>query len=280
MILGIDIRDNEALITSREEMEERPGFHRFEFDIGILENGSAGSIWEFADRDIKDAFDRAEIIALNIPASICLAKRMEFEASPGFENSDYLKWRASIQLPGDLNDYEYGFIPLLKTYDGSRTETLFFASPRMMAGKLKSAVFVDKPAENTLIIPEQIALSELLKKSVGKDDLSQAAIVNIGDGYIVVAFIRDNRYFRGRTFLAPFTDRDNLALDIQTYLLSLKSFDEQLPLVIMGDTRELRFDWSPMVPIFLNIEDLDFGVSWGLSEFVVMGGRCELPVAG
>lgn len=277
MILAVDIRDERVLIAASSGSDEPSQYHQFAIDRDIL-NKDTGDlfIWDYADESIRNIYELSEKIVLAIPASICLAKRLELDDEMNKGKSNYRDWRAAIQLPGNLNLYEYGYMPTSKSFNGTKTETVFFAAPRDKIERLKKAIARDKPPENIISIPEQIALVELLVRSVGRDDISQAAIVHIQEDYIVCVIIKDTRYFRSRVFMLPTSDSDELLSDVQTFLMSMASPDEPLPLVVTGRTERCPIEWSPVVPVFLNINELDYGVSWGLLEFVAAGGKCVL----
>jgi len=277
MILAVNIRDNAVFLAARGAQDESPRFFQFDIGMDILGEGiDASSIWNYADDSIKKIYSDAEKIVLGIPAPICFAKRLELDARLYKEKADYRRWQAAVQLPGNPCDYEFGFIPLTNSFNGAKKETVFFAAPLGKIEKLTYAVLLDKAPDSVMKVPEQIALVELLVKSISKDDISQAAIVHVEKSYIVAIVIKDARFYRGRVFLTPTADEGEFVSDIQTFLMSIASADEPLPLLITGRTEEFRIEWSPVIPAFLNIKELDFGISWGLLEFVLTGGRCEL----
>ena len=268
MILGVSIREDRVFVTAQGGDELR----FFQFDILPEEIDGNDNIWDWADDDLRKIYDEAEMIVLGIPSSLCLAKRIELDNRLDKEKNDYRSWRAGLELPGEPGNFIYGFIPVSKRFDSEKTETLFYAAARDKIEKIRSSVFTGRSPECCVIIPEQLALTEVLRKSISKDDILQAAIINIEPDNAVAVILNDNRYFHSRSFGIPRIDKDELGVDIETYLLSKMSDDEQLPLVVVGDTGQLRLNWSPVAPVFLSINNLDHTISWGLSEFVAAGG--------
>jgi hypothetical protein len=129
------------------------------------------------------------------------------------------------------------------------------------------------------LFPEYVGLVKVIEKSLGADDIPQAAVIHCNDAGVVAVFVKDGRFFKGRYFPYRLQTREELSIDIETYLLSLTSPDESMPLVITGSAENFKTDWSPIVPAFLNVQDLDFAPVWGLAEFVYAGGECALSAA-
>ncbi len=274
MILGLSVRDGKLLMAVRQDDDTR--FHQI--DIDLSDRSESFDIRNIADDDIRKLFDESKLVALGIPASACFTKRIEIDKNLSREKEDYLRWRAGIQLPGGLDKYEYGFVPVLKRFDSVKTEVLFYAMPRGEMGNILS-VFGGALPEFAVIVPEQLALVEVLRKSISKDDIDQAAIVNIENDRAVAVFLKDNRYHHSRCFSLSDSGPEELSSDIETYLLTQMSHEEDLPLVVIGTTDRLKLNWPSIAPVFLSIHDLDYAISWGLSEVVAAGGRCELSEA-
>ena len=208
-----------------------------------------------------------------------MAKRMELDDRLNERIPDYKKWRTGIQLPGNPNLYGYGFIHLMKSFDGKKIETIFFAAPGAHVRKLTQALFRADDTRTMELFPEHIGLVKVIEKSLGSDDIPQAALIHCNDEGVVAVFVKDGRFYNGRYFPVNPQNREDLSVDIETYLLSLSNPDESLPLVITGSAENFKTDWSPIVPAFLNVRDLDFSPVWGLAKFVFAGGRCELSAA-
>jgi hypothetical protein len=145
--------------------------------------------------------------------------------------------------------------------------------------RLTQALFRADDARAVEMFPEHIGLVKILEKSLGKDDISQAALIHNDDEGVVAVFLKDGRFYCCRYFPVSSQSREEFTSDIETYLLSLSSPDESLPLVVTGSAENFKTDWSPIIPSFMNVQDLDFSSVWGLAEFVFAGGECELSAA-
>jgi hypothetical protein len=280
MIIGLSRTKKKVFLTVRVEGEKAPMF--FQIDLaeeGSGEGGEAGLFWDSADETIKRMLRDSKSIFVSVPAAICMTKRMELDDKLYVQQPDYTRWLAGIQLPGDQSNYRYGFIPIMKSYDGARTWAVFYAGSRGEFERFSRALLGDRPSGKIVMIPEQIALAEVLRESLGKDDISQAAIFNIAGDYAVAVLMKDNGFYHSRLFRYRPDGAEELAVDLETYLLSHKSPEEPLPLVITGATDMISTGWNPVIPVFLKMKDLDYAISWGISEFIVAGGRCELPAA-
>ncbi len=280
MILSILLKRNHLLLTVHKGDEEAPGF--FRYDVAWRESGidsSPGCIWDQTDETARRLYVDASRIIVVLPASVCMAKRMELDNHLNDKIPDYKRWRAGIQLPGDLSVYCYGFIPLMRSFDSSKIETMFFAAPAALVKRLSQALFRANDTRMVELFPEHIGLVKVIEKSIGTDDIPQAALIHCDDQGVVAVFVKDGRFYNGRYFPVSPQNREELSIDIETYLLSLSSPDESLPLVITGSAENFKTSWSPIVPAFLNVRDLDFSAVWGLAEFVFAGGECELSAA-
>ncbi len=267
-------------LTVHNGDKESPKFYRH--DVTWKESGiesSQGYIWDQTNEIARRLYIDASRIIVVLSASTCMAKRMELDNEPGDKISDYKKWRAGIQLPGDLSMYCYGFIPLLRSYDSRKIETVFFATPAVIVKQLTQALIRADDKRTLELFPEHIGLVKVIEKSLGKDDIPQAALVHCSDEGAVAVFVKDSRFYSGRYFPVSSQNGQELSTDIETYLLSLSSLDESLPLVITGSADNFKTDWSPIIPSFLSLQDLDFSPVWGLAEFVFAGGECELSAA-
>lgn len=280
MILSVLLKKDHLFLAAHRGDEDQPEFYRYEVTWG--ESGddlSRGHIWDQTDETARKLYIDAGRIVIILPASACMAKRMELDNQLDDTIPDYRKWRAGIQLPGDLSMYCYGFIPLLRSFDSKKIETIFFAMAAASGKRLTQALFRADDARAVEMFPEQIGLVKILEKSLGKDDISQAALIHNDDEGVVAVFLKDGRFYCCRYFPVSSQNIEELSIDVETYLLSLSSPDESLPLVITGSAENFKTDWSPIIPSFMNVQDLDFSSVWGLAEFVFAGGECELSAA-
>lgn len=271
MTIGVTIRNGQVFMSAREQSEDSPVFYKFDHPpVG-------------EERSIDDSFRKfledAEKVAIGIPASKCFVKKLEIDERLKADDREYLRWMASIQIPAPLDKYEFGFIPLTKSYDGSRTETIFYAAPRSALSGFRISEIREMTVADCMLIPEQVGLAHVLIASISDDDIPQAAIVDIDDDFACAVYIRDGRFCHSRLFELFSDDRDECGLEVSAYLMSRSTPDDPLPLVLSGNTGRLGIDWSPVIPAFIGVKDLDYLISWGLSEFVMAGGQCELLAA-
>lgn len=280
MILSILLKRNHLFLTIYKGDDEPPGFYRY--DVAWRESGadvSHGYIWDQTDETAKRFYLDAGRIVIALPASVCVAKRMELDDQLNERIPDYKKWRTGIQLPGNPNLYSCGFIPLMRSFDGRKIQTIFFAAPGYHVKRLIQALFRANDTRTIELFPEHIGLVKVIEKSLGTDDIPQAALIHCDDDGLVAVFVKDGRFYNGRYFPVSPQNREELSIDIETYLLSLSNPDESLPLVITGSAENFKTSWSPIIPACLNVQDLDFSPVWGLAKFVFTGGRCELSAA-
>ena len=274
------LKKDRLLLTVHRGGAESPEFYRYDTALKDSDTDlSRGYIWDQTNETARKLYADAGRITVAIPASICMAKRMELDNQLDDKISDYKKWRAGIQLPADLSLYSYGFIPLMKSFDNKRIESVFFAVPAELLKRLTRALVRVDDGRTLELFPEHISLVKVLEKSLGTGDIPQAALIHCDDEGVVAVFVKDGRFFKCRYFPLDPQKREELAVDIETYLLSLTSPDESLPLVITGSAQNFKTDWSPIIPAFLNVQDLDFSPVWGLAEFVFAGGECALSAA-
>jgi len=276
MILAVSIREDKILLAARDSVGSEPSFHQFEVPEDFFdEKFEPGAIWEWAEEEISTLYARADNIVLGLPASNCLVKLFEIDCIQDKANTDYRHWKAHVQLPGPLSDYEYGYLSIGKSFDGTKEESIFFAVPAERARLYKSA-FVDEGFKGTVtFVPENAAFTELIKRSIDKEDIFQAAAAHFEKSYCLVVFLRDNRFFGTRVFNTEGVDPADTAVEIQTFLLSMAVSDEACPLIITGKTEYAKLSWTPTVTPFLDIKNYDYCVVWGLSELAVIGGLCE-----
>jgi hypothetical protein len=274
------LKKDRLLLTVHRGDAESPEFYRYDTALRDSDTDlSRGYIWDQTNETARRLYADAGRITVALPASICMAKRMELDNKLDDKISDYRKWRAEIQLPGDLSKYRYGFIPSMKSFDSKKIETIFFAAPAAPVKRLTQALVRADDKRTIELFPEHIGLVKVLEKSLGTGDIPQAALIHCDNEGVVAVFVKDGRFFKCRYFPLDPQNREGHAIDIETYLLSLTSPDESLPLVITGSAENFKTDWSPIIPAFLNVQDLDFSPVWGLAEFVFAGGECELPAA-
>ena len=276
MILGLLLRSDELLLAIRS------GDDRWEFrrcDVNWTEStddAARGYIWDRLDNDLRIAYQEADTLAVALPASECMVKQVELEKKVEDEIPGYRKWRAGIELPGEPDLFGYGFIPSMQDSDRGRSEMVFFAVPADFLHGLTQALIRENDSREIQFVPEQIGLAWLALKSAA--DYSQLALAHFDREHAVVIILRDGRFFKARYFGSGNGNNEEVAVDIETFLLSMAGHDESLPLIVTGSPGRLKIDWNPRVPAFLDERELEFSSVWGITEFITRGGRCELQV--
>jgi hypothetical protein len=276
VILGLLLKSDEFLLTIRLSNDS------WEFRRCVVEQNEpgespgSGRIWDRADDDIRKAYLEADTLAVALPASACMIKRMEIDKKLEDEIPGYRKWRAGMELPGDPEQFRYGFIPNTEV-SGDKSEVIFFAVPADYLQRLTNAAIREGDSREIRFLPEQTALAEFALKSAR--DYSQVALAHFDRQCAVMIVLRDGRFFKGRYFQFGDGGNDEIAVDIETFMLSVASPDESLPLIVTGSADGFETSWSPILPTFLERRYLEFSSVWGITEFISRGGRCELQAA-
>lgn len=274
MILCLLPKRNELLAAIRRENDNWE-FRRCEVHWNETEDKSgSGYIWDEVDDDLRKVYLEAETLALAVPASMCLVKRivvtkMSENAGPG-----YGKWRAGIELPGGADSYSYGFMPLMKDSGDDRSEVILTAVSAEYLRRLNRAVSGKSESREVQFVPEYLGLAELAGKSAG--DCDQVGLVHFDHQGAVVVILRDSGFFKGRYFRIVEGGLDETVVDIEVFLLSVSRSGESFPLILTGSGVRTGITWNPILPAFLGETDLDFSSVWGVTEFIAGGGRCEL----
>ncbi len=277
MILGLLLKGDEFLLTIRSS-DDSCEFRRSNLNwVDSRETSGRGYIWDLVSDDLKNAYAEADTLAVTLPASACMVKRIVIEKRLEDGIPEYREWRAGIELPGGSERFGYGFLPSMKDPGGVRSETVFFAVPIGYLQRLTRAVIGENDSREICIMPEQAGLAELASRSAR--DYSQVALAHFDRQYAVVIVIRDGRFYGGRYFRSSEQDLDEISVDIETFMLSVAPSDESCPLIVTGLADSFKTSWSPILPAFLEEPYLEFSSVWGITEFISKGGRCELQGA-
>jgi hypothetical protein len=274
VILGLLLRSDELLLAIRS------GDDRWEFrrcDVNWTEStddAARGYIWDRLDNDLRRVYQEADTLAVALPASECMVKRVEIAGKPEDEIPGYRKWRAGIELPGDSDLFAHGYLPSTEDPGRGKSEMAFFAAPADYVQRLTRTLIRENDTRVIQFVPEQIGLAWLALKSA--TDYNQLALAHFDLDYAVVIIIRDGRFCKARYFRSGDGNNEEVAVDIETFLLSVAGHDESLPLIVTGSVDRLMIDWSPGVPAFLDEREMEFSSVWGVTEFITRGGRCEL----
>jgi len=279
MILGVAIENNSLLLAGHSGRDSEPLFRTFTLEGRSPNQGAydPGSIREQAGEEASQILDGAEQIVFALPAETCYLKRLSIENRLVQEKPEYLNWVAGNHLPGKLDDYHYSFISLRQSFDATKTEMLLHATTLKRYDEFSMIL---KPGDNQTIkfIPEQVGLVQVLDKSLDRGDIAQAGIVDCRHNGILAIFARDGSFDHSRLFMIGSSSKNEIAADIETYFLSRADVSETLPLVITGFTGCFATNWSPVVPAFMGIHNLEYASAWGVADFVMRSS--SLPGQG
>jgi hypothetical protein len=265
MKLGISLLDDRLLLAFHYGSVRGPEFRSYDLKE---KDDSPGWVWRAADDEAFESFKRAERSVMVIPAAYTFLKRLEIDSRNAKEQPDYLKWLAKTQLPGDLANFHYGFVPLRESFDSSSAEMLFYAAPAKLVEGLLRSLKTDFDTVPISVIPEQIGLVRVVEKSIKKDDIAQAGIVNCEHNGASAVYIKNGHFNHCRFFPNHAGNKEELSIEIETYFLSRADATESLPLVVTGFTGDFKTDWSPIVPAFMGIHYLEFAAAWGVADFL------------
>lgn len=279
MNIGITIGDNALYIAALKDIADKPEFYKIAIDLRLTDtNITNGYIWDNIDEDINKVFSSAEKIALTIPAKICYSKiiSMDLDIKP----DSYSKWLAGIQIPGDLEKYIYGFIPLNNIDRSGINNVLFYATPSELFWPLFCAAVKDDVYDKVELVPEYTALNGLLTDSDGSDSSCQTGIVNISQSGAAVVVKRNSKLSAVRFF--PF--ESNVSGDfmdgIETYLLSQCCNAENTRAIIINRAEMAKANQSSSLSLEYKRIDAEFMSALGAIKYLLNGGKCELPAVG
>jgi hypothetical protein len=274
VILGLHVKHDELLLAIRSG-DENCEFRRCNVNwTESTDRRVRGYIWDRVDEISRKAYLEAASMALVLPASVSLVKKIQMDKKLEDEIPGYRKWRAGIELPGDQGLFSYGFIPSTDRPDDGRSELIFFALAADYLRRMFRAIVKEDDSREIQFIPEQLGLARLASRSAS--DREQIALVHFDRGTAVVVITRSGQFFRGRYFRIGGGNAEDVAVDIETFLLSFAGSEELFPLIVTGSVDSFKTSWSPILPAFLAERDLEFSSVWGVTEFVSGGGRCEL----
>lgn len=264
MNLGISI-NNDKLFLALHNGNGEPEFATYK--ISPTYGEGAPNLWDAVDPAALKTFQEAEMVILSVPSINCYLKRLETNGKLIENSPSFLEWLAAVHLPGELSDYHYGFLPLRESFDSTMMEMILYAAPATPLELQLKSLSLPNDSRHIIEMPEQLGLVRVLEKSLRKDDISQAGIINCNDNGAIVVYMRDGRYNHSRYFMALPGQADDLSSDIETYLLSRADASESLPLVITGNPKGLKTNWSPIVPAFLGIHNLEYAGAWGVVDY-------------
>jgi hypothetical protein len=264
MKLGMTLLNDRLLLSYHYGDIKEPEFRSFPIKDKI---DSPGWVWRAAGEEAFESFRRAEQAILALPAGGTFLKRLEVDSKLAREQPTYLQWLASTQIPGSLTDYRYDFISLRESFDSRMVEMLFYAIPARLIESLLYGLKTENQPSPINYFPEQLGLVRVVEKSVDRDDIAQAGIVNCDMRGAGAVYIRDGRFNHCRYFPIHASRREDLSTDIETYFLSRADASESLPLIVTGFPEDFKTNWSPVVPAFMGIHNLEFAAGWGVADF-------------
>jgi hypothetical protein len=269
VILGVSILGDKFLLALHHGGNREPEFMSFTHGIGdIFHDVSDKSIWQISGEATGDYVAKADKIFFSIPSSLCYLKNIEIDQKSAEGNPEYFDWLASIQLPGDLSFYRYEFLPLRTSFDGSRVEMIFFAAPAKQLATVLRALRPDDESRSIRALPEQLGLVRVIEKSLAKDDIPQAGVVNFENAGASAVYMKGGRFAHCRFFSKLPALLGDLPSDVETYFLSRADSAESLPLIITGLPGDFKTSWSPIVPAFMGIHNLEYAGAWGVADYM------------
>ena len=272
MILGVTQETGRLLMAAHYGAGHEEKLMSFSIDSGAAkaEELQSKSILEQAGETERGLFSEAEKIIYSLPSINTYLKLVDVDNEVLAKNEKFLDWIAGNFLPGAANNYHYDFIPLTHSFDAARTEFLFFAAMRHFLADMRIKL-CGQAELNIKFLPEQLGLVRTLAKSLGKASGGQAGIVHCTENCITAVYARDGRYSHSRFFANYLTRKAEVAVDIETYFLSRADAVESLPLVITGNTGCFTTGWSPIVPVFLGIHNMEYAGVWGVADHAMRG---------
>ena len=272
MILGVSILDNRLLLALHHGHSKDPEFLSFHIDIELDLNSAPGeSVWKAAGPEALEYYKGAEKIIYAIPSSLCFLKCLDLDSRMINDNPAYSAWLAGTLLPGELPFYKYDFLPVRESFDGSRMEMIFYAAPAKHVDHIIQALKAEDDSREIILIPEQLGLVKVVDKSLAKGDITQAGIINFESNGASTVYVKNGHFSHGRFFVIFPEKRENLPIDVETYLLSRADSTESLPLIITGLPGDFKSNWSPIVPAFLGIHHLEYAGAWGVADYDFAG---------
>jgi hypothetical protein len=267
MNLGISVFEDKLLYALHHGSAKEPEFNLYPITKKIDGDAAEPNFWERVDKSALEIYRAADNVVLSLISTSCYLKRLETNGKLIENTPSFLEWLASIHLPGELSDYHYGFLPLRESFDSTMMEMILYATPADSLDWIVKSLKLQDDAKHVIEMPEQLGLVRVLEKSLGKDDIFQAGIVNCDDKGATTVYIKDSRYSHSRYFALMPGQPNEISSDIETYLLSRADSSESLPLVIVGNPKDFRTNWSPIVPAFMGIHNLEFAGAWGVVDY-------------
>jgi hypothetical protein len=269
MILGAAIENNTLLLAGYSGRDTEPQFCSFPLAENYGDQDK-GSVWAQAGEEARKMRTEAEQIIFAVPTEYCYLKRIGIEKRLVQGNSEHLDWVAGNHLPGGLDNYHYNFVTLRQSYNGIQTEMLLYATMSRRHDKLNELL---NPGGKrpVIFLPEQIGLVQVVEMSLKIEEFPQAGIVNCHENGIVAVYAREGRFDHSRLFSSKSAQKNEIAADIETYFLSRADVSEPLPLIITGFTGRFTTGWSPVIPAFMGIHNLEYAGAWGVADFISRG---------
>jgi len=268
MILGVSILSDRLLLALHHGGKREPEFTSLSHGLGdMFHDVSDRSIWQILGEATADHVAKADKIVFSVPSSLSYLKNIEIDQKSAEGDQGYFDWLASTQLPGDLSFYKYEFLPLRTSFDGSRVEMIFFAAPAKQLANVLQALRPDDESRLIRALPEQLGLVRVIEKSLAKDDIPQAGIVNFENAGASAVYVKSGRFDHCRFFSKLPAPLGDLPTDVETYFLSRADSAESLPLIITGLPGDFKTSWSPIVPAFMGIHNLEYAGAWGVADY-------------
>lgn len=279
MNVGVSIENNLLYLVAINGGAEKPSFYKSSINLSISgKDGLGGHIWDrIESEELRNAYMQADKIAFTIPAGICFSKRIILDANLDRARPDYRAWVARNQLPGELSNYIYGFLPLAEDQTSNTIETLFYASLSDHFRPLFHAIAGKDNFDRVCPVPEYMSLAVILRNAVGVSANVQAVMVNIGSSGATVVIVKAGSIFSTRYFPLQAGKSNELTSDLEAYFLSMIDSDEGIEIYIAGGGKSMLFQPNIEARIKYNKMPAGFISALGSVEYISTGGTCELP---
>jgi hypothetical protein len=277
--VGVSVENNVLYLVVKNSDTSKPSFHKSNIAPFLSDkNKSSGYIWDqISDEEIKNTFRGAEKVAFTIPARICFSKIISMDMNINRDRKGYQAWVARNQLPGEISDYMYGFLPLSEESTSDRIEVIFYATFSKHFQPLFDAVIKEEDRNRTNLVPEYMGLGVILTNAVDIDSEIQAAIISSREDGAAVTSIRKGSICSIRYFPKRAGRSGDFLLDLETHLLSIFDSDAKTEIYIVGNRELQDFDPRIKAKIRYNRMPVGFISALGSVEYISTGGRCELP---
>lgn len=260
--LVIDFKDTWLAVTTLVDSR----FVCRKVETGPLDfTAVSGSLDRYLDTETDALFKKSGPLLIALPQrmSVCRIVSLDNLAIERYGTA-FVDWVAEQQIPEELGNFVSGFVNLGKSYDGKKSQNLFFGVPAEIYDSIKKFVAPDNDKE-LLVYPETIGLFKLLWRSTDKNGL--AAAVSLEQQGAVVVVTMDMNLIAA-TYLK--FERQDFGDELMCYIMGHLLENDRPSLLLAGDlslsNRLGTLDWADQlsVPEELKSVPPDFYAAAGL----------------